>query len=184
MRKEAERAHKASEALRRQSNGIAAGGLALRRKEFEYKQKNGGSSGKAPTSLRGVNGFYSKKMDSNEMNSFYNQTYNEMKKRGYINEGKLLANLPSDVFGNKSLSQSAIKQAVDNALMEHPEVGDWLAEEFEFDFDPRYGNNGTPALPQQGTYLGYTPDWRGGKSLGIGVGSQTNNNGMKLGLGL
>ena len=38
------RAHKASEALRKQSNGIAAGSVTLRREEFEYK-KNGGGGG-------------------------------------------------------------------------------------------------------------------------------------------
>jgi hypothetical protein len=152
VRKENERTHKANEAIRRQSNGIAAGSLNLRRQEFEYRKKNGSGGGsKQPVKLRGKNGWYTKQMGKEERDAFYNQTYNEMRNRGLIDEGRVLSSLPADIFGRKSLSQSAIKQAVDNALMQHPEVGDWLSGEYEFDFDSRAGDNGTPLAPQPQT---------------------------------
>ena len=137
--------------------GIAAGRLADQRRRttaYVNRQSSGGGGGNRnskPTSLRGTNGWYSKKMNSDESHAFYNQTYEEMKKRGLIKEDAVLAGLPADIYGNKSISNAAKKAAVDNALMEHPEVGDWLADEFEFDFDPRYRENGTPMKPSAET---------------------------------
>jgi len=172
--KESERAHRASEALRRQSNGIAAGSLNLRKQEFEYKKKNGGGSGSGtqPTALRGKNGWYSKRMNSEEAQAFYNQTYDEMKRRNLINEASVMAGLPADIFGQKSISLAAKKAAVDNALLQHPEVGDWLADEFEFDFDPRYEGSGTPFAPQpkQTFSPSYTPMLNGGRETIQGFG--------------
>ena len=114
-------------------------------------RQNGGNGNSKPTSLRGTNGWYSKKMNSDESQAFYNQTYEEMKKSGLIKEDAVLAGQPADIFGNKSISLAAKKAAVDNALMEHPEVGDWLADEFEFEFDPRYRESGTPMKPKANT---------------------------------
>jgi hypothetical protein len=135
--------------------GIAAGRLAdQRRRTTAYVNRvnrSGGNGNSKPTSLRGTNGWYSKKMNSDESQAFYNQTYEEMKNRGLIKEDAVLAGLPADIFGNKSISLAAKKAAVDNALIEHPEVGDWLAEEFEFDFDPRYRESGTPMKPSAET---------------------------------
>lgn len=128
--KERERHNKASE---------ARGWAALKETKRHHgviEEREGRNSNNV--TLRGKNGFYSKKMGNSELNSFYNQTYNEMKRRGLIDEKKVLAGLPADIYGQKSVSQSAMKNAVDDALLRHPEVGSWLADEYEFDFDPRY----------------------------------------------
>lgn len=123
---------------------------STRQKETNWKISGGGGNS-SPTSLRGKNGWYSKKMNSDESNAFYNQTYEEMKRRGLIR--------------GYAENKDEKRAAVENALIEHPEVGDWLAEEFEFSFDPRYKESG--------------------KSLGIGIGSNSNDNGgKKLGIGL
>lgn len=114
-------------------------------------ESKGGSKGNTVT-LRGKNGFYSKNMDSAELNSFYNQTYNEMKRRGLIDEGKVLQGVPADIFGQKSVSQSAMKNAVDDALLRHPEVGKWIADEYEFEVDPRFENEEEQTQPST-----YTP---------------------------
>ena len=134
----AEADRKLRDTISRRSNSLGWANHKLAKEKFSYQKANGGGNGrKLPEILRGKKGFYSKKMTSNELNSFYNQTYDEMKKRGLIDEGKVLAGLPADIFGKKSISQSAIKQAVDNALLNNPEVGDWLENEFEFDLDER-----------------------------------------------
>lgn len=143
-----------------------------RTNEYIRKSKESGGSGRgnsSPVRLRGKNGFHSKKMGADEKNSFYNQTYDEMVRRDIINEGKVLEGLP----GQKSVSATAKKAAVDNALMEHPEVGDWLVDEYEFELDPRQVD--VPAGKPQGTNFGYETEWgkykrqkEAGKAFGFG----------------
>lgn len=125
------------------------------------KQGEGGGRNNTVT-LRGKNGWYSKKMNNEEATAFYNQTYDEMKKRGLIDEQSVLSGLPADVFGQKTISLAAKKAAVDNALLYQDETGDWLASQYEFEFDPRYVN-GTPMNPQQ--YRPFSDE------MGAGVGN-------------
>ena len=109
-------------------------------------------------SLRGKNGFYSREMSADERNSFYNQTYDELVRRGIIRENDVLAGLPADLFGQKHVSQSAMRRAVDDALMTHPEVGDWLMDEYEFDFDPRATEEAVQGTSMPNANI-WTPTW-------------------------
>ncbi len=143
----AEADRKLRDTISRRSNSLGWANHNLAKEKFNYQKTKGGGSGNKTTNLRGKNGWYSKNMNSEEAQAFYNQTYDEMKRRGFINEDSVLKGLPADIFGQKSVSLAAKKAAVDDALMQHPEVGDWLADEFEFEFDPRYSESGTPLAP-------------------------------------
>ena len=151
---------KQSDTNNRRSTGLGYANLAQRKKEFDYKVKNGGGNGRTNTiTLRGKNGWYSKKMNSEEAAAFYNQTYDEMKKRGLINEQSVLNGLPADIFGQKSLSLAAKKAAVDNALLYEDATGDWLANEYEFEFDPRYGESEVPYAPKPQPQTLFSAPW-------------------------
>lgn len=61
---ESERTHRANEALRRQSNGIAAANLSLNKEKFEHQKNNGGGGSTGSGSGRGAGYTYATKNGS------------------------------------------------------------------------------------------------------------------------
>ena len=146
----AEADRKLRDTISRRSNSLGWANHKLAKEKFNYQKANGGGNGRRlPEILHGIKGTYTKNMTANELKQLYNQTYDEFEKRGIIKRDDVLAGLPADIFGRKTLSEAAKREAVDRILMQNGEVGDWIEENYETIYNPRAGYGDGSMLQQQ-----------------------------------
>ena len=167
--KESERAHRASEALRRQSNGIAAGSLNLRRQEFDWKKKNGGLGGsQSQNTIYSRRGYLTKAGAKDaDMKRIYDNMYEWGKRRvdprtgkPYIDEGGILEGISPDMFGGKKISDVTKREAVDRMIMEHDDAAVELHGKYGFEWHEQTPND------KKNSYSQYIVQPSGGTSGG------------------
>ena len=185
----------------RKNNAATQNSIASAAKT-RWQMSGGGGAGKGekPIVIQGKTGTYKVSgWNDKTYKSFIDQAYyalsNMKGKDGkpMIDNAAVTGSFTSGVFGGRNINDSAKQEAVNNAILKHPEAGDFIREVYGFDFESRPGyNDGSvlQATPQTNGTLFSTP-WNtgspsvGGRSLGTGIGSNSNNNGgKKLGVGL
>lgn len=169
---------KLQERLGKQRNNIAAGGLALRREEYEYKKNNGyygngGARGGKEERRDTRRGYLTKRgATAGEIEATYHQMYEWGKKmkdprtgKPYIDENALKGQKTYGTYsygGSSTISQDLKERAVNQMLMEHDDAAVRMHSKYGWDWHEQKPND---------------------KALGIGIGSE-NEKGKSLGLGL
>lgn len=169
QQKERERHNRVAEKQSQQRIGIASQNAKNTQAYRQWKMNGGGGSGSGGGTLtfRGANGFYTKKMSSQDANAFYNQAFETLSKmrgangRPIIDKNAVSGNTIPGIFGGNKINMQARKEAVDKAIYEHPEAGDLLRQQYEFAFDPRGAQQ--PSASQQQPNINFAP-WNGGTS--------------------
>jgi len=116
-----------------------------------------------------------------------NQAYADFENNGWIPKNewqKVMATLP---LGSNETPDYVRNRLVAEAMANNGMAADYMRDNFNFRYENDTRGSGQYLMDahNQTPYLGYTPDWRGGKNLGLGIGmQQSNNEGKKLGLNL
>ena len=83
-------------------------------------------------------------MSAQEANAFYNQAFDTLSNmklpngKTVIDKKAVAGNIiQSPLLGGNKINMQARKEAVDKAIYQHPEAGELLRQQYEFDFDPR-----------------------------------------------
>ena len=154
-RKQRQKQYDRQNALRARGLSIQATNSRNAENYRQWKMKNGGGGGKGGTlTFRGANGFLSKKMSAQEANAFYNQAFEQLSNmkgangKPIIDKNAVAGNVYPNPWGGNKINLSARKEAVDNAIYQHPEAGKLLQDMYEFELDPR----GAQQTPQPVTY--------------------------------
>jgi hypothetical protein len=162
---------KLQERLGKQRNNIAAGGLALRREEYEYKKNNGyysgGSRGTKTANGNGKGYTYSTKRGSVTIPSDY-LSKNKINKKSLMTAMERAGAIDTEWLDrydrtrwDEKAQDKMLDDAVSNWLMNDDAAEDYMVKHLK----------------------GQSSHTDNGKALGIGIGSE-NEKGKSLGLGL
>lgn len=180
VQKEAERHHRATE-------GTARAGLAENIRHHKYIESNGGGGSNSSFPIKSPYGRMivpGKSIPQAQLN----QTYKDFEDAGWIPRNEFQERMSElGVTGAKADPDYVRNRIVEEVIASNGEASDYMRDNFGWMYEDDARANGMYIRPaeSQSPYLGYTPDWRGGRSLGTGIGAKTNSNsGMKLGLGL
>ena len=179
--KETGRHHRATE-------GTARAGLAETIRHHKYIESNGGSGSNSSFPIKSPYGRMivpGKSIPQAQLN----QTYKDFEDAGWISRNEFQKRMRELGIGANADPDYVRNRIVEEVIASNGEASDYMRDNFGWMYEDDARANGMyirPAESQpQSPYLGYTPDWRGGRSLGTGIGIKTNSNsGMKLGLGL
>lgn len=127
-----------------------------------WKMSGGGGSGSNSIEIRGKNGFYRKGgLSSDGVDAFYDQAFEQLSQmkgangQPIIDMQKVTGSVIPSIFGGNKITKQAKKDAVRNAIYNHPEAGDFIKDIYEFNLDERTPNNGTPYAHAQNAGGGY-----------------------------
>ena len=115
-----------------------------------------------------------------------NQAYKDFERAGWIKQDEFKKRMSEMGFGAKADPDYVRNRIVEEVIAENGMASDYMRDNFNWQYEDDIRGTGAMLMndSQQSPYLGYTPDWRGGRNLGLGIGSVNTNNNKKLGLGL
>ena len=117
-----------------------------------------------------------------------NTLLNELKSRGVVDDN-WIEGYNGQTKYNKDYADRILDEKIGEWLMTDDDASKYMERHFGgvlTHSEPIISSSApSTTAVQQSKNFGYTPEWQGGKSLGIGIGSKQNNNGgKKLGIGL
>lgn len=175
QQKERERHNKVAESQGAARINIARQNAKNTQAYRNWKMSGGGGSGSNSIEIRGKNGFYRKNgLSSDGVDTFYDQAFEQLSKMNgangqpIIDMQKVQGSVFPGMFGGNKITKQAKRDAVRNAIYNHPEAGDFIRDIYEFNLDERTPSSGTPYSNAQpassGGYVAPGNTWSQGGS--------------------
>lgn len=118
----------------------------------EWEMNGGGGKGNNQIKIRGKEGYYTLgNMSSASINAFYNQAFEALSKMNIIDEKKVSGSILPGLLGGSKIPASAKKEAVNNAIYNSKEAGEFIRQVFGFNLEemPEYKNESQEQGTQQ-----------------------------------